>query len=79
LQDISRLYAFKLDLKELPASGRTEQEVASSFMATVIAKTSNISMDEAKDYIREMEGKNNITKRTSAGTMRLINIYTRYR
>lgn len=79
LLDISRLYAFKYDLKELLESERTEQEVASSFTATIIAKASNISINDAKDYIREMEGNNKITKRASAGTMRLLDIYTRYR
>lgn len=51
--NLSRLSAFKYDLREIMNHYRVEESAASAMTASVIAKGSRISIDSAKDYVEE--------------------------
>jgi hypothetical protein len=53
--NISRLTAFRYDIKEIMSHYNIEESAATSVMASVIAKSSRISINSARDYVLEQE------------------------
>jgi len=50
-----RLTAFKYDLREIMTHYEIDEASASSVVASVIAKSSRVSIDSAVSYVREQE------------------------
>jgi len=53
--NLSRLSAFKYDMKEIMSHYEISDDAARSVMASVIAKSSRVSIDSAMAYVREQE------------------------
>jgi hypothetical protein len=53
--NLGRLSAFRYDIKEIMRRYEIEEGAARSVMASVIAKSSRISIVSAMDYVREQE------------------------
>jgi len=53
--NVSRLSAFKYDMKEIMSHYEISEDSAKSVMASVIAKSSRVSIDSAIAYVREQE------------------------
>lgn len=79
LLNLGRLDYFKYDLNEIISSANIDENLVGSFKASIIAKSSKISIQAAKDYIMEVQGREGITKETSDRICRLLERYTMYR
>lgn len=53
--NLSRLSAFKYDLREIMSHYEINEAAASSVIATVIAKSSRVSIESAIAFVREQE------------------------
>jgi len=53
--NLSRLSAFRYDIKEIMSHYEIEESAATAVMASVIAKSSRISIDSAREYVLEQE------------------------
>ena len=53
--NLSRLSAFKYDIREIMSHYEIDGAVATSVVASVIAKSSRVSLDSAIAYVREQE------------------------
>jgi hypothetical protein len=53
--NLSRLSSFKYDLREIMSHYEINEASASSVVASVIAKSSRVSIDSAIAYVREQE------------------------
>ncbi|MGQ9587104.1 MAG: hypothetical protein ACUVT7_01805 [Thermoplasmata archaeon] len=51
--NLSRISAFRFDIREIMNHYRIDDAAASSVMASVIAKGSRISIDSARAFVRE--------------------------
>lgn len=74
-----RVAPFKYDMKEILAETSMDPDMASSFLATVIAKASRISIRDAKDYVRTFVDAGNLTKADYDKFARLMDRYSKYR
>jgi len=53
--NLNRITSFRYDLREIMSHYRVDESVASSVMATVIAKGSRVSTASAKAYVKGQE------------------------
>ena len=53
--NLSKISAFRYDIKEIMSHYKIEESAAKSVMATVIAKGSRISIDSARTFVMEQE------------------------
>jgi uncharacterized protein YneF (UPF0154 family) len=53
--NLSRLSAFRYDMREIMSHYEINEEAARSVVASVIAKSSRVSINSAMDYVREQE------------------------
>lgn len=53
--NLSKISAFRYDIKEIMSHYKIEESAATSVMASVIAKGSRISIDSAREYVLEQE------------------------
>lgn len=53
--NLGRITSLRYDMKEVMSHYKIEESAASSVMASVIAKGSRISINSARDYLREQE------------------------
>lgn len=74
-----RIAPFKYDMNEIIQATKMDPSMASSFLASVIAKASRQSAREAKDYVRSFMDEGNLTKEESDRICRLIDKYSKYR
>ncbi|WII09978.1 hypothetical protein O8W32_03930 [Methanomassiliicoccales archaeon LGM-DZ1] len=74
-----RLAPFKYDMNEVLSQSSMDPTMASSFLATVIAKASRISTRDAKDYVQTFVEAGNLTKDESVSINRLLDRYSMYR
>jgi len=79
LLNLGRLDYFKYDLNQIMGNSDMEEEHIPSFKASVTAKSSQRSIDEAKDYILDIEKKEKITRETSIQLCKLLDRYTKIR
>ncbi len=79
LLNLGRIDYFKYDLNEIINGAKIDDNLVGSFKATIIAKSSKISIQAAKDYINEVQGREGITKETGERISRLLDRYTMYR
>ena len=79
LLNLGKLAYFKYDLNQIVDRSDIEDSLIGSFKGTIIAKSSKISIQNAKEYIREIEGREQITTDTSKRICNLLDRYTTYR
>jgi len=77
--NIRNMVYFRNELKEIVLSSEMEDNIKASFMATVIAKSSNMSIPEAKAYINEMETRGQVPPQVAYRVARLLDRYTKHR
>ena len=73
-----RLGEFRYDVRELFVDNQMDPELASTFLASVIAKASRQSIREAKDFVREQQVAGIITKEVMDGLIYYLDRYTKY-
>jgi len=71
--------SFRYGLREIMSAYKVEEGVASSVIATVIAKGSRISIDSARAYVLEQEKAGMYPKGVSEEICDLLNRFTRHR
>jgi len=52
---LNKMTVFRYGLREITSNYKIDEAIASSVIASVMAKASRISIDSAKRYIREQE------------------------
>lgn len=77
--NLSRLNAFKYDIKEIMSHYEINEAAASSVMASVIAKSSRVSIGSAIDYVREQEKTGLYPRETLDEICNLLDRYSRLR
>ena len=73
-----RLGEFRYDVRELFVDNQMDPDLATTFLASVIAKASRQSIREAKDFVREQEAAGIITKEVMDGLVYYPDRYTKY-
>jgi hypothetical protein len=76
---LGRIAYFKYDLNEIMDRSDIDDGLLGSFKASIIAKSSKISIQDAKDYITQIEKESKINPETSSRICHLLDRYTRYR
>jgi len=79
LLNLGRLDYFKYDLNEIVEGSDMNEDLRPSFMASVTAKASQRSISDAKDYISELEGREELSEETAQRIKRLLDRYTKVR
>ncbi len=74
-----KLAPFKYDMNEILSQSSMDPTMASSFLASVIAKASRISTKDAKDYARTFVDAGNLTKDEFDKISKLMDRYSKYR
>lgn len=71
--------SFRYSIREIMTHYEVEESVASSVVASVIAKGSRMSIDSAMQYVREQEKTGAYPKQVSDEICNLLDRYTRHR
>ncbi|WP_400202926.1 hypothetical protein [Methanomethylophilus alvi] len=74
-----KIAPFKYDMNEILSQSSMDPVMASSFLASVIAKASRISTRDAKDYAKTFVDEGNLTKDEYDRICRLMDRYSKYR
>lgn len=74
-----KIAPFKYDMNEILFQSSMDPVMASSFLASVIAKASRISTRDAKDYAKTFVDEGNLTKDEYDRICRLMDRYSKYR
>ena len=75
----SRMAPFKYDMNEILSSSSMDESVASSFLASMVAKASRSSTREAKDYAKTFVESGALTKEEYDRICRLMDRYSKFR
>jgi len=73
-----KISTFKYGIREIMSNYRVDDIVASSIIANVIAKSSRISIDSAKNFICEQEKLGVCPKKASDEVCDLLERYSKY-
>ena len=76
--NMRRLGEFKYDIRELFVENQMNPDLATTFLASVIAKASRQSIKDAKDYVREQQAAGAISKEVMDGLVYYLDRYTKY-
>lgn len=76
--NLRRLGEFRYDCRELFVNNQMDPDLATTFLASIIAKASRQSVREAKDFVRDQLDATIITKEVSDGLCYLLDRYTKY-
>ena len=74
-----RLSSFKYGIREIMSNYKIDETTASSIIANVIAKSSRISIDSAKSFVREQEKTGICPKEASDEVCYLLEKFSKYR
>jgi len=77
--NLRRMTVFRYDVRALMANCKVDEALASTVIANVIAKASRVGIDDAKDYVREVESRGGYGKEVSQELCMLLDKYTLYR
>jgi len=77
--NMHKINSFKYDMNEVLSESAMDQDKASSFLATVIAKASRTSTKEAKVHVKTFFDEGDLTKEEHDRIARLLDKYSRYR
>ena len=75
----NRMAPFKYDMNEILASTSMDASVASSFLASIVAKASRVSTRDAKEYAKSFIEEGAITKEEYDKICRLMDRYSKFR
>ncbi|MCL2142766.1 MAG: hypothetical protein FWH44_00675 [Methanomassiliicoccaceae archaeon] len=75
----NRMAPFKYDLNEILASSSMDASVASSFLASIVAKASRVSTRDAKEYAKTFVDSGALTKEEYDRICRLMDRYSKFR
>ena len=75
----NRMAPFKYDMNEILSSTSMDVSVASSFLASVVAKASRVSTREAKEYVKTFLESGALTKEEFDRICRLMDRYSKFR
>lgn len=76
--NMRRLGEFRYDVRELFVDNQMDPDLATTFLASIIAKASRLTIREAKDFVRDQEDAAIITKEVADGICYLLDRYTKY-
>lgn len=77
--NVGRLSSFRYDMKEIMRRHKIEGPAASSLLATVVAKASRISIESARQYVREQERAGACSKAASDEMCGLLDRFSKMR
>ncbi len=77
--NLNRVTTFRYDIREIMSHHEVDEAVASTLIASVIAKASRISIVSAISYVREQEKAEAIKTEVSAEICDLLDRWARYR
>jgi len=77
--NISRLGGFKYDLKEIIRRSQIDESFAPSFIASIVAKASRMSIKDAKTYVKEVKDVGKYSDAVSNEICGLLDYYSKYR
>lgn len=77
--NMRKVGGFKYDIREILSDSKMDAEATPSFIANVIAKASRVSIQDAKEYARELESKGMYSKDIADNICGLLDRYSRYR
>ncbi|MCL2711734.1 MAG: hypothetical protein FWD37_00450 [Methanomassiliicoccaceae archaeon] len=75
----NRMAPFKYDMNEILSSSSMDASVASSFLASIVAKASRVSTRDAKDYAKTFLESGELTKEEYDRICRLMDRYSKFR
>jgi len=75
----SRMAPFKYDMNEILSSSTMDASVASSFLASVVAKASRTSTRDAKEYVKTFLESGALTKDEHDRICKLMDRYSKFR
>lgn len=70
---------FKYDLKNMLEKSKMEDNVKNSFIATLISKASRMSINDAKDYVKEKCTEGMVDSELEITLLRLLDKYGKWR
>ncbi|UAL07933.1 MAG: hypothetical protein KRP56_01350 [Candidatus Methanogranum gryphiswaldense] len=74
-----RIAPFKYDMNEVLSASSMDPSKASSFLATIIAKSSRVSTRDAKDFAKTFIDSEDLSKEEYDKIGRLLDKYSKYR
>lgn len=77
--DIRREMTFKYDIRDIFEDAGHTKEEAAPIIANIIAKSSRVSLQDAKDYTKKMLELNKIELDTCKRVLSLLDKYRKYR
>lgn len=77
--NLNRITPFRYDIREIMSHYEVDEAVASTVIASVIAKASRISISAARAYVREQEKENKYPKEVAQEICNLLDRYSKYR
>ncbi len=77
--NLHKVIPFRFDIREIMTHYKVEETQASSIVASVIAKASRISIQTAKEYVRDQETAGSIPKEVTGEICELLDRYSKYR
>jgi len=73
-----RLGEFRYDVRELFVENQMDPDLATTFLASIIAKASRTTIRDTKDFVRDQQDQDIITKDVADGLCYLLDRYTKY-
>ena len=77
--NLNRVTTFRFDIREIMSHYQVDEAVASTVIASVIAKSSRISIASARSYVREQEKAGMYSKQVSDEICDLLDRWSKYR
>ncbi len=77
--NLHKLIPFRFDIREIMANYKVDEAIASSVIASVIAKASRISIKTAKEYVCEQEKAGRYPSQVTGEICDLLDRYSKYR
>jgi hypothetical protein len=77
--DLRRFASFRYDLREIMSHYEVSESVATSVVASIIAKGSRVSIASARAYVLEQEKQGSYSSEVSDEICNLLDRWSRYR
>ena len=77
--NLNRVTTFRYDIREIMSHHKVDEAVASTVIASVIAKASRISIDSAMAYVRDQEKAGMYERQVSDEICDLLDRWSKYR
>lgn len=77
--NLNRVTTFRFDIREIMSHYDVDEAIASTVIASVIAKSSRISIASARDYVLEQEKAGMYSKKVSDEICDLLDRWSKYR